>query len=83
MKGRDGESMFGAIDQKWGRSRLIPPFPISNQTMGDFRMQRRHFISLAPAALAAPWARAQGNWPSQQIRWVPIRPVAAPTRWRA
>ena len=42
-------------------------------------MQRRHFISLAPAALAAPWARAQGSWPSQQIRWVVPYPAGGGT----
>ena len=42
-------------------------------------MQRRHFISLAPAALAAPWARAQGGWPTQQIRWVVPYPAGGGT----
>ena len=42
-------------------------------------MQRRHFISLAPAALVAPWAHAQGNWPSQQIRWVVPYPAGGGT----
>ena len=42
-------------------------------------MQRRHFISLAPAALAAPWARAQGGWPAQQIRWIVPYPAGGGT----
>ncbi|MBS0303716.1 MAG: tripartite tricarboxylate transporter substrate binding protein, partial [Proteobacteria bacterium] len=42
-------------------------------------MQRRHFISLAPAAFAAPWARAQSGWPTQQIRWVVPYPAGGGT----
>ena len=42
-------------------------------------MQRRHFISLAPAALAASWARAQGGWPAQQIRWIVPYPAGGGT----
>ena len=42
-------------------------------------MHRRHLISLAAAALASPWARAQGNWPAQQIRWVVPYPAGGGT----
>ena len=42
-------------------------------------MQRRHLITLAAASLAAPWARAQGAWPAQQIKWVVPYPAGGGT----
>jgi tripartite-type tricarboxylate transporter receptor subunit TctC len=43
-------------------------------------MQRRHFLSLAGAGLAAtPGVRAQGGWPAQQIRWVVPYPAGGGT----
>ena len=42
-------------------------------------MQRRDFITLAAAGMAAPWARAQSGWPAQQIRWVVPYPAGGGT----
>lgn len=42
-------------------------------------MQRRQVLALATASLAAPWVRAQGAWPAQQIRWVVPYPAGGGT----
>ena len=42
-------------------------------------MKRRDMLALAAAGAAAPWARAQGGWPAQPIRWVVPYPAGGGT----
>lgn len=42
-------------------------------------MERRHLLAALAAAAAAPWARAEGAYPAQPIRWVVPYPAGGGT----